>query len=77
MSNNLKLEGFKNAEGHKILTALMLMFPPGTMKVEDPESKLPSWLLEIYNSRYENNSISTNNEAPWNNLQVNSMIVYF
>ena len=52
LSQELRQIGFDSNQGHGLLLALMPFFPPGTLKVEDAEAKLPSWLLELYNNRY-------------------------
>ncbi len=58
-SQKLRLIGVTSNEGHGILLALMLLFPPGEMKVEDAASKLPNWLLEIYQDRNEPSSVNS------------------
>lgn len=53
LSQRLRLCGFQGPEGHGLLLALMPLYPPGQLKVEDAPAKLPSWLLELYRRRYE------------------------
>ena len=36
----------------------MLYFLPGSMKVDDPETKLPAWLLPSYNDIFANSFAS-------------------
>jgi len=55
LSQQLRQKGCENQEGWSVLLALMPFFPPAQLKVEDASSKLPTWLLKLYNERYENN----------------------
>jgi len=59
LSQQLRLVGFQGAEGHGLLMALMPFFPPGQLQVEDAPAKLPPWLLELYNLRYQNGQTAT------------------
>ncbi|MEB3234845.1 MAG: hypothetical protein VKM98_05415 [Cyanobacteriota bacterium] len=53
LSQQLRAVGFESGEGHALMLALMLFFPPGNMRVDDAAAKLPGWLLELYRQRYE------------------------
>jgi hypothetical protein len=53
LSQLLRSSGFQGEQGPQLLLALMPFFPPGQMKVDDAPAKLPGWLLEIYQLRYE------------------------
>jgi len=53
LSQKLRVSGFQGHEGHGLLLALMPFYPPNQLKVEDAAAKLPSWLLPLYQQRYE------------------------
>jgi hypothetical protein len=53
LTTKLRSFGFQGGEGHGMLLALMPLFPPGSLKVEDAPAKLPGWLLALYRRRYE------------------------
>ncbi|MCP9808643.1 hypothetical protein KBY58_04250 [Cyanobium sp. HWJ4-Hawea] len=53
LSQKLRVSGFQGPEGHGLLLALMPLYPPLKLKVEDAPAKLPGWLLELYRRRYE------------------------
>lgn len=53
LSQRLRQVGFQQAEGQALLLALMPFYPPGQLRVEDAAAKLPGWLLELYQQRYE------------------------
>jgi len=53
LSQKLRQVGFQEPEGFCLLLALMPFYPPGQLRVEDAASKLPSWLLDLYQRRYE------------------------
>lgn len=53
LSQRLRQVGFEQPEGQALLLALMPFFPPGQLRVEDAAAKLPRWLLELYQQRYE------------------------
>jgi len=53
LSQLLRSSGFQGEQGPQLLLALMPFFPPGQMKVDDAPAKLPGWLLELYQLRYE------------------------
>lgn len=53
LSQRLRQAGFQGEEGAQLLLALMPFFPPGQMKVDDAAAKLPGWLLELYQLRYD------------------------
>jgi len=57
LSQRLRLCGFQGPEAYGLLLALMPLYPPGKLRVEDAPSKLPSWLLELYRRRYEPPSV--------------------
>ena len=59
LSQKLRHVGFQDPEGHGLLLALMPFYPPGNLKVEDPAAKLPGWLLELYQLRYEPSTAAT------------------
>jgi len=63
LSQRLRATGFQTSEGHGLLAALMLFYPPGSLKVEDATSKLPGWLLELYLNRYESTTHAAANGA--------------
>jgi len=63
LSQRLRAAGFQTSEGHGLLAALMLFYPPGSLKVEDATSKLPVWLLELYRNRYESTTHAAANTA--------------
>ena len=60
LSQKLRVSGVQAPEGHGFLLALMPFFQPGNLQVEDAPSKLPGWLLELYQLRYQ-----PANPAPW------------
>ena len=41
--------GFGQPGAVNAMLVAMLYFLPGSMKVDDPETKLPAWLLPSYN----------------------------
>ncbi|QNJ27849.1 hypothetical protein [Synechococcus sp. A15-24] len=51
LSTKLRVAGVESSEGQQLLLCLMLLYAPGSMKVEDAASKLPQWLYEIYSKR--------------------------
>jgi hypothetical protein len=53
LSQKLRVAGFHGPEGHGLLLALMPFYPPNQLKVEDAAAKLPGWLLQLYQQRYE------------------------
>lgn len=53
LAGELRVCGFQSAQGHGLLLALMPLYPPGALKVEDAPAKLPGWLLDLYKRRYE------------------------
>ncbi|KZR79886.1 hypothetical protein PMIT1342_01831 [Prochlorococcus marinus str. MIT 1342] len=59
LSQQLRQKGCETQEGWAVLLALMPFFPPAQLKVEDPSSKLPAWLLKLYSERYESSASSS------------------
>jgi hypothetical protein len=53
LAQRLRVAGFQGPEGHGLLLALMPFYPPNQLKVEDAAAKLPSWLLPLYQQRYD------------------------
>jgi len=53
LGQRLRQVGFQQPEGQALLLALMPLYPPGQLRVEDAGTKLPGWLLELYRQRYE------------------------
>ena len=58
LSQQLRQVGCETPEGWAVLLALFPFFPPGELKVEDAPSKLPGWLLSIYEARYADSNPS-------------------
>lgn len=64
LSQQLRATGFQGEQGPQLLLALMPFFPPGHMKVEDAPAKLPGWLYELYQLRYDAPAASPQANAP-------------
>ncbi|MEB3241804.1 MAG: hypothetical protein VKJ31_07155, partial [Synechococcus sp.] len=59
LSQQLRQTGCDNPAGWATLLALFPYFPHNQLKVEDALSKLPRWLYELYEARYEQNNGGT------------------
>ena len=53
LSQKLRQVGCETPEGWAILLSIFPYFPPGQLKVEDAAAKLPGWLYNVYEKRYE------------------------
>jgi len=53
LSQQLRACGFQTPAGHALLLALMPFYAPLKLRVDDAAAKLPAWLLELYQRRYE------------------------
>ena len=66
LSTKLRVAGVESSEGQQLLLCLMLLYAPGSMKVEAAASKLPKWLYEIYSKR--NDEVITSSQDSISNL---------
>jgi hypothetical protein len=53
LSQQLRVCGFQDPTGHILLLALMPFYPPLKLRVDDAAAKLPAWLFDLYQRRYE------------------------